>query len=90
MARARAPLTLDDLAATRPSPAPHISAQLSESGKGADGSGRTRRGQTLRLEPEAWRQLKLLAIEQGATSHDLLIQAVNMLFAHYDKPTIAA
>ena len=50
---------------------------------------RVRRGQTLRLEPEAWKQLKLLAIDQGKTSHELLIEAVNLLFDHYDRPTIA-
>jgi hypothetical protein len=32
---------------------------------------------------------KMLAIEQGTTSRDLLIQAVNLLFDHYNRPTIA-
>jgi hypothetical protein len=93
MARPRAALTLDDLAATRTPPAP----APAKGGQGAAGNGkrsaggddRSRRGQTLRLEPEAWRQLKMLAIEQGTTSHDLLIQAVNLLFDHYNRPTIA-
>ena len=44
---------------------------------------------TLIAEPEAWRQLKLLAIAEGKTSHDLLIEAVNLLFDHYNRPTIA-
>ena len=92
MARPRAALTLNDLAATRtPAPAPVKGAQ-GVAGKGkrsVGGDDRTRRGQTLRLEPEAWRQLKMLAIEQGTTSHDLLIQAVNLLFDHYNRPTIA-
>ena len=48
-----------------------------------------RRGQTLRLKPAAWTQLKILAAEQGKTSHQLLIEAVNLLFDQYDKPTIA-
>lgn len=48
-----------------------------------------RRGQTLRLEPKAWKQLNMLAIEQGTTSHDLLIQAMNMLFDQYNRPSIA-
>jgi hypothetical protein len=48
-----------------------------------------RRGQTLRLKPAAWTQLKILAAEQGKTSHELLIEAVNLLFDHYGKPTIA-
>jgi hypothetical protein len=49
----------------------------------------TRRGQTLRLKPAAWTQLKILAAEQGKTSHELLIEAVNLLFDQYGKPTIA-
>jgi hypothetical protein len=78
MAR-RAALTLDDLAATRSAPAATTKKEAS----------RTRRGQTLRLEPEAWKQLKMLAIAEGKTSHDLLIEAVNLLFDHYNRPTIA-
>ena len=78
MAR-RAALTLDDLAATRSAPAATTTKEAS----------RTRRGQTLRLEPEAWKQLKMLAIAEGKTSHDLLIEAVNLLFDHYNRPTIA-
>jgi len=78
MAR-RAALTLDDLAATRSAPAATTTKEAS----------RARRGQTLRLEPEAWKQLKMLAIAEGKTSHDLLIEAVNLLFDHYNRPTIA-
>jgi hypothetical protein len=93
MARARALLTLDDLAATRDSPAPalqKVASTAAEKGKRSTSKEEsTRRGQTLRLEPAAWRQLKMLAIEQGTTSHDLLIQAVNLLFDHYNRPTIA-
>lgn len=47
------------------------------------------RGQTLRLSPEAWKQLKLLAVERATTSHALLIEAVNALFQKHDKPPIA-
>ena len=82
MARPRAALTLNDMTATRGSPAPPP-AQV------AVKDSRARRGQTLRLEPEAWRQLKMLAITEGKTSHDLLIEAVNLLFDHYNRPTIA-
>ena len=78
MAR-RAALTLDDLAATRSAPAATVTKEAS----------RARRGQTLRLEPEAWKQLKMLAIAEGKTSHDLLLEAVNLLFDHYNRPTIA-
>jgi len=81
MAKTRAALTLTDLRANKAAPAPVPAA----SGNGE----RVRRGQTLRLEPEAWRQLKMLAIAEGKTSHDLLIEAVNLLFDHYNRPTIA-
>jgi Antitoxin-like ribbon-helix-helix len=78
MAGTRAALKLDDMAARRgpPSTAPTA---------GDD----ARRGQTLRLKPAAWTQLKILAAEQGKPSHDLLIEAVNLLFDHYGKPPIA-
>jgi hypothetical protein len=82
MARPRAALTLTDLTAKRdPTAAPAAQRSVKDA--------RARRGQTLRLEPEAWRQLKLLALDQGRTSHDLLIEAVNLLFDHYNRPTIA-
>jgi hypothetical protein len=48
-----------------------------------------RRGQTLRLTPAAWRQLKLLALERGIASHALLIEAVNDLFQKHGRPPIA-
>ena len=48
-----------------------------------------RRGQTLRLSIEAWRQLKRLAVEQDKPAHDLLVQAVNALFVKHDLPPIA-
>jgi hypothetical protein len=47
------------------------------------------RGQTLRLTPEAWRQLKILAAERALPSHTLLIEALNDLFQKYNKPPIA-
>jgi hypothetical protein len=47
------------------------------------------RGQTLRLTPDAWRQLKMLAVEQAMPSHTLLIEAVNDLFRKHGKPPIA-
>jgi hypothetical protein len=79
MAGTRAALKLDDIAARRGPPPAAVPAN------GED----TRRGQTLRLKPAAWTQLKILAAEQAKPSHDLLIEAVNLLFDHYGKPTIA-
>ena len=46
-------------------------------------------GQTLRLTPDAWRQLKLMTIEQERTAHDLLLEAVSDLFQKYDKPSLS-
>ncbi len=48
-----------------------------------------RRGQTLRLSTEAWRQLKRLAVEEDKPAHDLLVQAVNALFMKHGLPPIA-
>lgn len=45
-----------------------------------------RRGQTLRLDEGAWKQLKHLATDLEKPSHDLLIEAVNDLFKKYGKP----
>ena len=47
------------------------------------------KGQTLRLNLGAWRELKILAIEQGKPAHALLIEAVNDLFKKYGKEPLA-
>jgi hypothetical protein len=39
--------------------------------------------------PEAVRQLKTLAAEQGSTIQALTAEALNLVFAKYGKPTIA-
>jgi len=81
MAGTRARLNLASLKAQRARPEPAAVAAARDD--------EVRRGQTLRLKSTAWTQLKILAAEQGKTSHDLLIEAVNLLFDHYGKPTIA-
>ena len=48
-----------------------------------------RRGQTLRLSVEAWKQLKRLAVDEERTSHDLLLEAVNRLFQDRGLPPVA-
>ena len=48
-----------------------------------------RRGQTLRLTVPAWQALKRLAIDEQKTSHDLLIEAVNLLFSDRGLPPLA-
>jgi hypothetical protein len=47
------------------------------------------KGQTLRLNRAAWRQLKALALERELPAHALLVEAVNDLFHKYEKPPIA-
>ena len=47
------------------------------------------KGQTLRLNLGAWRELKILAIDQGKPAHALLIEAVNDLFKKYGKKSLA-
>jgi hypothetical protein len=54
-------------------------------GTKADG----RIGQTLRLDPGAWEQLKVLAAKERKNAHDLLVEAVNMLFTHRGFPPLA-
>lgn len=43
----------------------------------------------MRLNPDAWRELKILAIEQETTSHALLLKAVNQLLVKHGKPPVA-
>ena len=47
------------------------------------------KGQTLRLNMDAWRQLRYLAFDNDATAHDLLLEAVNDLFRKYGKRPLA-
>lgn len=55
----------------------------------ASATEKDRRGQTLRLNQQAWLQLKVLAAESGIPSHALLIEAINDLFQKHGKPPIA-
>jgi hypothetical protein len=47
------------------------------------------KGQTLRLNVEAWRQLKILAVERAMPAHALLVEAVNDLFRKCGKTPVA-
>ena len=44
---------------------------------------------SLRLSPEAWRQLKHLAIDQETSAHSLLLEGVNEVFKKHGKKPIA-
>jgi hypothetical protein len=48
-----------------------------------------RRRVTLRLTEDAWKQLKIMSIEEGCVAHRLLIEAVNDLFTKRGKLPIA-
>lgn len=82
--------------ANQPEPVPHLadSSPLRPAGRrgsraqrgiGADG----RIGQTLRLNPSAWEQLKVLAAKERKNAHALLVEAVNMLFTERGVPPLA-
>jgi hypothetical protein len=47
------------------------------------------RGQTLRLNIPAWEQLKILSAKERKTAHDLLLEAVNLLFKERGLPPLA-
>ena len=49
----------------------------------------TKRGQTLRLNIDEWKRLKILAATEEKTCHALLIEALNLLFAERGIPPIA-
>jgi hypothetical protein len=71
-----------DLQAPLPS---RRSGTRSRRGRTADG----RIGQTLRLSPDAWEQLKVLAARERVNAHDLLVEGVNLLFRERGLPMIA-
>ncbi len=85
--------SLTDFAAKKPQPAeksPEVSVSAAILAAAAEGGKvEGRRGQTLRLTPAAWRQLKQLALDRETRAHDLLLEAVNELFRKYGKPPIA-
>jgi hypothetical protein len=76
--------TLTDFAAKKPGAEPDVEAAPAPAAVKDD-----RKGQTLRLTPAAWRQLKMLAMDRSTTSHALLLEAVNDLFRKNDLPPIA-
>ena len=80
MAR-RPQMKLDTLKAAKP-------ANPSKVLPGAVGDDK-RRGQTLRLTVDAWKQLKRLAVDEEKTAHELLLEAVNRLFQDRGLPPVA-
>lgn len=76
----RPPITLETLKAAKPSA---LVAAENRNRASAE-----RRGQTLRLPVDQWRRLKVLAIDEGRTSHDLMLEALNMLFSSKGLPPL--
>lgn len=55
--------------------------------RGVAGDGRI--GQTLRLSPEAWEQLRVIAARERLSAHDLQIEGINAVFRRRGLPEIA-
>jgi len=47
------------------------------------------KGQTLRLDRDAWRQLMMLALDDGKTCHYLVLEGIDLLFQSRSLPPIA-
>lgn len=56
-----------------------------EKGIAVDG----RIGQTLRLQPEAWEALRVLAARERLSAHDLIVEGLNKVFRSRSLPEIA-
>ena len=78
---------LDKFAATKPAANPVLvethKQETTASEKGPA------KAMTLRLNKDAWRQLRLLAFDDGRTAHALLIDAMNDYFQKRGKPPLA-
>ncbi len=72
----RAEMTLDAFKATKGTTGP------------VNRASGTKRGQTLRLNIDEWKRLKILAATEEKTCHALLIEALNLLFAERGIPPI--
>ena len=84
--------TLSDFAAKKPVTEQTAETTLSSVTRGGEGVSKKiddRKGQTLRLSMAAWRQLKIMAVEEGVPVHDILVEAVNESFRKRGKPPIA-
>ena len=76
---------LSDFAAKKESVAPSAANPQATLDRKVD----NRKGQTLRLSAAAWRQLKMLAMDEGTSVHQILVEAVDDAFRKRGKPTIA-
>ncbi len=81
--------TLSDFAATKPGVALAPAAPVPQPDSTAVPKPDNRKGQTLRLSVAAWRQLKVMAMDEETTVHQILVEAVDDAFRKRGKPAIA-
>lgn len=75
-----------------PRTSPAIAAEVAAAPATAVGRPSSRQGKkvlSVFLEPEAWRQLRAMALEENTTTQALGVEAVNMLFAARGKGRLA-
>lgn len=58
-----------------------------EAVKGRAGDGR--KGILVRAKPEAWKALKIVAIDREITLQDLMVEAINDVLTKHGKPPVA-
>ena len=85
----RATMTANHLGTMKAKKHDAVIVQAPDSQPSAKRAGDGRKGQTLRLTMEAWRQLKHMAADEDRSSHDLMLEGMNMLFKDRGKPPIA-
>lgn len=85
MSKRRPSLSLSNLKSRKPTAEPKAGPAPAKRKAADDG----RIGTTLRLTPEAWRQLKVLAADERKSSHELIVEGLNWLFQKRGLPPIA-
>lgn len=85
----RIAMKLDDVIAKKPAATVSAIPAPAEGSSGPKRAGDGRKGQTVRLSPAAWAQLKILAVNEEKAAHDLIIEAINMMFISRNLSPIA-
>lgn len=69
-------------------PAPAVrDAEARPAKRGAQPDGR--KGILVRARPEAWKALKIVALDEGLTLQDLMVQAINDVLTKHGRPPVA-
>lgn len=94
---ARKPGSLSSLG-SRLQQKPAATASASEPVQAAEGEERAarrdrqpdgRKGILVRARPEAWKALKLIALDNEVTLQDLMVEAINDVLAKHGRPPVA-